>query len=308
MPNMKKLIIEVALNEYVRKSEHPDVPLSVGEIADQAAECVAAGAAIVHFHPRPADPGEKFYSLAEDVDAYQEIMKAIADRCDVITYPTYAGVRTQDSNLPLFPHVRALRESGLVPLETFVPFIGATNFGRWSKEEGVWVQDQIDALPHVAMTEFLSWCRDSGLRPQFGVREIGHLRHIAAYRELGLVDSPVVLHLCLSTAFPWGLPPDVTGLMGLLSFIPREWNAEWFIQNNHDSWNAAPSDEERHRLLNVLAICMNGHARTGIGDLPSWGMPQLRNVEMVSKLVEVAETIGRDIATPNEAREMLGLN
>ena len=137
-------------------------------------------------------------------------MKLIAERCDVITYPTYTSAVTEtaaDSTKKLFPHVRALRESGSPALETFVFFIGATALGRWDYEKGGWASDGVSTLSFELTNSFLKWCKDSGLKPQFGVREIGHLRQIAAFREAGLIDGPVVLHLNVSNSEPFGPPP-----------------------------------------------------------------------------------------------------
>lgn len=308
---MKKLMVEVALNEYVTRSEHPGVPLTEHEIATQAKECADAGASIVHFHPRRVGPQTSLdVDLADDVRFYRDTMKLIAERCDVIAYPTYSSVLTgssRDSTKELFPHVRALRESASPPLETFVFFIGATAMGRWDDGRGGWVSDSVSGLSIEATASFLSWCRSSGLKPQLGVREIGHLRQISALRNAGLLDGPVVLHVNLSNSEPFGPPPTAAGLAGLLQFVPADWECEWFIHNYHNSFNSTPSQVERHRLLNALAICMDGHARTGIGDLPLWGGEHLANAEMVRRLVSVAQTVGREIATPAEARQMLGI-
>jgi 3-keto-5-aminohexanoate cleavage enzyme len=305
---MKKLIIEAAVNEYVTRAEHPDVPITEAEIAAQVVECAEAGASIVHFHPRT---GEDRLDIdhAEDVDFYIRTMKLIADQSDIIPYPTMRlSDATADSSIHAYPHVRELRESSPFPLETFVFFIGATNMGRWSHERGEWLLDRVTGTTHDVAVEFLTWCRQSGLKPQFGVREIGHLRHIETYRQLGLLEAPIVLHLNLSISEAFGPPTTAAGILSMLQFIPPEWEVEWFAHNYHNSFNSDSTDEERHRLFNALAICMDGHVRTGIGDLPGWGNPQLRNVDMVRRFVTIAETIGREIATPNETRAMLGFH
>lgn len=304
---MKKLIIEVALNEYVTRAEHPDVPRTEEEIAAQAVECAEAGASIVHFHPRTRGPDRMDIDRAEDVEFYARTMKLIAERSDIIAYPTYAvSDATKDASINAFPHVRALRESTTAPLETFVYFIGATNLGRWSPERQEWLMDRVTGATHDVSVDFLGWCKESGLTPQFGVREIGHLRHIEMYRQMGLVKAPIVLHLNLSHSEAFGPPVTAEGILALLRFVPPEWGAEWFAHNYHNSFNADAGAEDRHRLLNALAVCMDGHVRTGVGDLPGWGRPQLRNAEMVERFVAIAETVGREVASPRETRQMLG--
>jgi 3-keto-5-aminohexanoate cleavage enzyme len=304
---VKKLIIEVAVNEYVTRSDHPGVPLTEEEIAAQVVACADAGASIAHFHPRTG-LDRLDIDHAEDVEFYARTMKLIAEQSKVIAYPTMrVSDATDGASIRAYPHVRELRESGPVPLETFVFFIGATNMGRWSHEHGEWLLDRVTGTTHEVAVEFLTWCRQSGLKPQFGVREIGHLRHIETYRQLGLVEAPIILHLNLSNSEAFGPPPSAAGILSMLQFIPSEWKVEWFAHNYHNSFNADSGDEERHRLFNALAVCMDGHVRTGIGDLPEWGDPQLSNVEMVQRFVSVAETVGREIADPAETRTMLGM-
>ncbi|HVX23167.1 MAG TPA: 3-keto-5-aminohexanoate cleavage protein [Acidimicrobiales bacterium] len=305
---MKKLIIEVALNEYVTRSEHPGVPRTEEEIAAQAVACAEAGASIVHFHPRTSGGDRMDIDHAEDVEFYLRTMELIAEQSDIVAYPTYAvSDATADASVNAFPHVRALRKADRA-LETFVYFVGATNLGRWSKERQEWVMDRVTGASHDVSVDFLSWCRQSGLKPQFGVREIGHLRHIETYRQMGLVEAPIVLHLNLSHSEAFGPPTTAEGILSLLRFVPPEWEVEWFAHNYHNSFNADASDEDRHRLFNALAICMDGHVRTGVGDLPAWGAPPLDNVEMVNRFVAIADTVGRGVASPAETRDILGFS
>jgi 3-keto-5-aminohexanoate cleavage enzyme len=300
----RKLIIEVALNEYVERDENGHVPLTESEIASQIEECVAAGAAIVHFHPRSHRPDDPLDTRAEDVEYYARTLDLLPESCDVIAYPTYSLRWGQEGGV--FSHVRELRESSSFPLETFVFFVGATNLGYWSHAGGRWVGDGASGLSHEAATEFLAWCRSSGVKPQLGVREVGHLRHVQLYRDLGLIDRPVVVHLGLSSARPFGVPPSPGGVLGLLQRVPADWDAEWFVHCYHNRRTSNPGDQERHRLMNVLAICLGGHVRTGLGDLPRWDGRPLRSSEMIDRLTSVAATVGRQVATPGEAREILG--
>ncbi|RYE50405.1 MAG: hypothetical protein EOP21_03910, partial [Hyphomicrobiales bacterium] len=143
---------------------------------------------------------------------------------------------------------------------------------------------------------------------QFGVREPGHIRHIYHYQDLGLVPDPVVVHLNFSDGPPFGPIPGVKGIQSFLDAVPPGKRPfQWFIHNFSNNFNSAASTPESHRMLNLLAIAMGGHVRTGIGDLPRWDGETLTNAQMVACFARIAREMGREIATPQEAREILGL-
>src|SRR5262249_39703358 len=100
---MNKLIIEVAINENLTSSDHPKVPNTPEEIAQEAYDCANAGASIVHFHARHPDTGEH---RPDDAELYAQAMERIRSKCDVIAYPTQAYGRRDIHAVN--PHIRAL--------------------------------------------------------------------------------------------------------------------------------------------------------------------------------------------------------
>jgi len=309
---MDKLIIEVAVNETVTRAENPHVPLTPEEIARDAAACAEAGASIVHFHPRDPDcpAGKLDVARCGDVGFYVETMRLIAERCDVLPYPTYPYQTHLEGRdiTRLFPHVHALIEEPSVDLETFVYFIGAANMGWWNAAEQTFVTDRANFVLHSEVTAFLRWAKEVGFRTQFGVREPGHIRHIYHYQEMGLVPDPVVVHLNFSDGPPFGPIPGAKGIQTFLDAVPEGRPPfKWFIHNFANNFNSSAEHPESHRMLNLLAIGMGGHVRTGIGDLPLWDGKPLTNAKMVEKFAEMARNVGREIATAEEARNILGL-
>lgn len=308
---MKKLIIEVALNETVLRRENEHVPLTPEEIAEDAYRCHQEGATIIHFHNRVADwPDDGTYdsSLAGSTEHYAETMRLIAERCDVIPYPTYTypgAPGREEAERGMHPHVKNLRDLPDIALETFVLHVGATNIGRYDFNNEKFVFDRVSSHTHEQMSQFLDWCVKSGLQPGFIVREPGHVRHLLMYREMGLLNGPVNVHLNLSDSVPYGPRPDVTGIQCLLDMFPADVPYEWFI-HNYTTFVHDPAYGDTHRELNVLAVAMGGHVRVGIGDKPDWNGERLTNAEMVRRMVNVARTAGREIATTEEARAMLG--
>ncbi|MFD2500226.1 3-keto-5-aminohexanoate cleavage protein [Rhizorhabdus histidinilytica] len=192
-----------------------------------------------------------------------------------------------------------------IRLETFVLHVGATNIGRYDFEAGRFVYDRVSSHTHEQMSQFLAWCLESGLQPGFIVREPGHVRHLLMYREMGLLKEPIMVHLNMSDSVPYGPMPDAAGVQSLLTMFPPHVRYEWF-PHNYTTFVHDPAHGDTHRELNLLAVAMGGHIRTGLGDKPEWDGEQLSNVEMVRRMAAVARAVGREIATPDEARAMLG--
>ncbi len=309
---MDKLIIEVALNEFVTREDNPHVPLTVDELVRDATECADAGASIVHFHPRDPDcpPDRVDMARVQDVAFYREAMLGMRAARDLIPYPTnaYQEHVGPDEEPDLFPHVRELAEDPDVRLETFLPFIGAGCAGWWNDDEQRWVSDRVNYMTHAETVWYLRWCRDTGFRTQFGVREPGHVRHVYLYQDMGLVPDPVVVHLNFSDGPPFGPIPGVQGIQAFLGAVPDGRRPlVWFVHNFANRFNASDRHPESHRMLNLLAIAMGGHVRTGIGDLPRWDGVALTNAEMVDRYARIAREMGRAVATTEEARDLLGL-
>ena len=289
---MDKLIIQVALNEYTTRVQNPHVPLSPEEIARDAYACYNAGASVVHFHPR--DPKTHLTS-ASDTASYIETLQLIRAKCDMVFYPTYDGAlpveRQQD-------HVRQLTQDQRSRLEVHLIAIGAYLPATYDATKRQFLRDQTFTYRHTDFVPFFEFCNQSGLKPFLIVKEVGHVRHTLLYREIGLLKDPIVCHLRFPDTETFGPPPNADGIRAYLSAVPAGVPFHWFTQVYG----------RPHYRMNALAIAMGGHARTGIGEVvidPAGPEP---NAKMVERIASMAKAIGRDIATPDEARRMLGVD
>ena len=275
---MEPLIIEVALNELSSKDENPNIPYSLEEIARDAIECARAGAAIVHFHARDPKSGEQRW---HDTDTYIEAFRLIRAECDAMLYPTQPG-----SGLDVIPHVLELAEHPEARLElaTVDVFPPQVRFG--------------EAKPPDPMVEQMRALRERGVVYSIGVREIGHMRYIRAYHELGLIDD---LHLKIFfDDEPRGPRPDARGLLMYLDSVPEGVECRWFTT----VFRGDPAGDTLRRM-SMLAAAMGGHIRTGIGDNPQLdGNASYRNVDHVEMAVELAHAAGREVASAAEARRV----
>ena len=296
---MQKLIIEVAINENLTSDDHPNVPITPDEVAQEAYDCWNAGASIVHIHARDPETGAH---VPEDAEIYAQTMEKIRAKCDIIAYPTQAYTRDVDA---VNPHIRALAEDPRAHLETAFMFVGSGGWGTTRtgamgrSVAGDTLTDSGDPRDPIA---FLNFCKETGLKPKFVVYEPGSLRHLLACRDAGLVEDPIACHLRLHDRSTFGPTPDARGLFSFLDVVPPDVPFEWFVHP------LDLVDQRLHFQLNAIAVAAGGHARTGIGDqLLCFGEPET-NTQMVERVVEMARLTGRDVASPTEARAMLGMH
>ncbi len=293
---MDPLIIEVAMNELMDKRDNPNVPYGPDEIAADARECVDAGAAMLHYHARDAQTGEQLWTSTE---TYVEAWRKCAERgvpSDVVFYPTYEWLTEEQ-----LAHVVELRRHPEVRLALAALDVGAVLLNRYdastkSFERADWGK----VFTHEMTRSFLEMCQKHGLRTYSGCAEPGHLRHLLAYRDLGLLDEPLLLKFFTAEDAPYGLPTSPRGVR-MYAELLDEWMADvehvWFIHCYGPA--ILPMAAE--------AILLGGHVRIGLGD-ETFRDSQPTNAELVARVVEMARAVGRPIAGPREARALMGLS
>lgn len=282
---MDKLIIEASINESASKEDNPNVPYGPEEGARDGIACARAGAAIIHYHARDQDSGENLWE--QGTEMYLECYRLIRQECpDVIVYPTQRG--------PRFEQVSHLFELAN------------------DEEEGLELAT-VDILPEGGLTGddtsvvvgLLEELRRLNVTYSLGVRDIGHMRHIARYQELGLLGQTLILKIFWDER-SLGPPPGLSGLQMYLDLVPAGVGCQWF----NTVYDGIP-DETTLRRTSLLAAATGGHIRTGIGENPMLdgkrGTSAYTNVDHVEMAVTMGQLAGRDIATPDEARAILGM-
>ena len=276
-PGVEPLIIEAAINELASKDDNPNVPYSLDDVVADAVAAARAGAAIVHFHARDPLTGAQRWT---DTDFYREAFRRVRDQCDALLYPTQPG-----SGIDKYPHVLALADEGL-ELSTIDIFSHHT-----SRLDGP------DRDPNVEVMEALN---ARGVPFSVGVREVGHMRKIARYRERGFLRGQLHLKIFLDEDMI-GPEPDARGLLMYLDHLRPGEPCHWFT-----TLYRGRADGQGFRRVSMLAAAMGGHIRTGLGDNPVLDGDGTRtNVDMVHMAVALAEAAGRDVASPDQVRAVL---
>lgn len=273
---MEKLIITAAIcGAEVTKEQNPNVPYTVEEIVREAKSAVDAGAAIVHLHVRE-DDGTPTQSHVR----FQECTEAILKVCpDVILIPSTGGAvgmtpdeRLDSTNTNPVPEMATLD-------------CGTCNFG-----------DEIFDNTMPTMRAFGKRMIERGIKPEYECFEMGHLDTILTMARKGEVPgAPMQFNFVLGV--PGCTPATVDNLCWLVNKIPAG-----------STWTATGIGRHAFTLA-APAIAMGGNVRVGFEDnlYLERGVLAKSNGELVEKVVKMARLLGRDIATSNEARQILGL-
>jgi uncharacterized protein (DUF849 family) len=287
---MDKLIIEVALNENQPKAANPNVPITPAEIASDAIRCVNAGASVIHFHARDPENGAP---KVMDTALYAEAMRRIQAEANPIVFPTYTNAGEPAQR---WVHVHALARDPSVRLETGIIDFGSHNTaafrdGRWERESSVYLN------PGNHLRYFLETCRELELKATPVIRDPGQLRALLAYREEGLFDGPALVHFYFHDEQMWGLDPTIESMQVYQQMLPPEARIAWM----------ASVFGRQNFTLNAYAVLAGGHVRTGLGDNAEGNGEWDSNPKLVERIVTLARMAGREVASPDEARSLIGL-
>lgn len=269
---MDKLIITAAMvGAEVSRSDQPNLPISPDEIATAAAACREAGASICHLHVRTSE-GEP----TQDRERFRETIAAIRSKTDIIVQVSTGGA------VGMTPQER-LQPVTLSP-EMATLTCGTVNFG----DSVFWNSPDL-------LQQFAQAMKDHGVRPEFEVFDAGMVANALRLVKDGLVEPP--LHFDFVLGVPGALPASAKTLLFLSELIPS--GATWTV-----------AGVGRHQLpMAALAAAMGGHVRVGFEDNIYYRKGELAtsNAQLVARVARIANELDRPLATPDEARERLGI-
>ncbi len=271
---MEKLIITAAIcGAEVTKEHNPAVPYTKEEMVREAKSAYDAGAAVIHVHVRTDDG-----TPTQDKARFAEILPAIQEACPgAILIPSTGGATGMS------PEER-LQPTELMP-EMATLDCGTCNFG-----DDIFVND----MP--TMRAFGKRMLENGIKPEYECFEIGHLDTILRMVAKGEAPgAPIQVNFVLGVA--GCTPATVDNLAFLVNKLPA--GSTWTVTGvGRSAWHMA-----------AAGIVMGGHVRVGFEDNVYLGKGQkaTSNGELVAKVVRLAKELGREIATPAEARQILGL-
>ncbi len=269
---MSKVIITAAISgAEVTQEMNPAVPYTVDEFVREARFAVDAGAAIIHLHARQDDG-----SPTQDRERFRLLIDAIREACPTaIIQPSTGGATGMTAEERLQP-------TELNP-EMASLDCGTMNFGG----------DEIFVNTENMIIEFAARMRERGIKPELECFDKSHIDMAMRLVRQGHIDRP--LHFNLVLGVNGGAAATPRDLIFLRHSLPED--ASFTV-----------SAMGRHQLpLNVMAMAMGGHPRTGFEDNIQYarGVNAKSNGELVARLVRIAGEMNLEIATPDEARDIL---
>ncbi len=271
---MDKVIITAAITgSRMMRDVAPHIPITPEEIAASALEAWQAGASIVHLHVRDPETGLG----SQDLDLFRRVVEPLREKTDLILSLTTSGIPGR--NLPT--------EERLAPL-ALKPELASFDAGSIN------LGGRVFANSPDFLNEAARMMREAGVKPEIEVFDLGMLVTAVRMRDEGKLDDPLHFQFVLGT--PWGAPATPKSFLHLHEHLPAD--ATWStIGIGRGSLPMA-----------MMALILDGHIRVGMEDNIHLdrGVPAKTNAELVERVVRICRAYGRDIATPAEARKILG--
>jgi uncharacterized protein (DUF849 family) len=291
---MEKLIVEVRINEFASRKQNANVPFSSHEIYEEAMRCWSEGASIIHYHARDPQTGAPSAEAAN----YAETARLIKAKSDLIVMPTL-GAWTLPSPEARMRHIIEMAKDPATRPD-FAPIdMGTSNVDSYDHRNHRFLSDDVVYMnPTKTLRFFAETIRESNVRPYMALWNVSGIRVTEAFVDCGLFEPPLYTGIVLSEAGLFaGNPATVRGLQAMVDFIPAHLQMHWSVMCV--GGNLFP--------LVGATIERGGHIAIGLGDYPYNEIGTPRNAELVERVAEMARQIGREIASPAEARKILGL-
>jgi len=288
--NRKVMIACAVTGSADTPGKNPAVPVTPAQIAQSAIDAAKAGAAIVHIHVR--DPQTTKPSM--DVAHYREVVQRIRDSGTdvVINLTTGPGARFSpgaEDPLKVGPGTNlktaAQRVQHVVELK---PEICSLDMGSMNMGQYVFVNTP-SILENMAVA-----IKDAGIVPELEVFETGHLLLAKRMIETGHIKGPGLFQICLGIS--WAQPATTEAMNYMRNLLPKD--SPWFAFGI--SLHQFP--------MAAQAVLLGGHIRVGLEDNIYLGRGQLApsNAALVEKAAKIIAILGDHVATPAEARQMVG--
>lgn len=276
---MDKLIITAAVTGgFHGKEANPNLPTTPDEIAEAAYQCWQAGAAIVHLHAR-----DETGKPTCDPRIYGEIVDKVRSRCNLVTQVS-TGAGPELSPEERLRAVEAGAEMASLNMGTMV----RTRF----KENSFF----LNTRPQIE--KYAQAMLDKKIKPEMEVYGHSMMVDVENLINKGLITKPYYINFVLGMSHQGGLPGEPKHLLSLIEYLPR------------DTIFNVSGIGPGQLPLTTLSMLLGGHCRVGLEDniFYNKGVLASSNAQLVERTVRLAKELGREIASADEAREILGIN
>ena len=275
----KTIITAAVTGAWPKKENNPNVPLTPAEISEDVYQCWQAGAAIAHLHMRD-DNGNG----TMDKNKFAETLRLLKENhpdCDIVLNLTTSG------------DLYATDETRQIHLKELRPELASYDCGSMN-----WMNSGLFINSPAFLTELGNNMQEWGVKPEIEAFDPGMIANAAYYLKKGVLKGPLNLQFCMGCAN--GIPGSVKNLV--------------FMKETMDAlcpgslWSCFGVGRSAMEIL-YAAVAMGGNVRVGMEDnvLYSKGVLAESNAQFVARAARVIREFGNEVATPDDAREILGL-
>jgi uncharacterized protein (DUF849 family) len=295
---LRKVIITAAITGAGPTPTMSDyLPLTPKQISDNAVRAFEAGAAIAHVHARIPETGEPTPNL----EVFHEILTNIKSRCNMVICVTTGGAGTIDERIAVVPKFKpemATLNCGSVSGTTIHVWERMKKFKFDWEEEHLKRENFIFENTYEMMRKYSQIDRENNTKPELEIWDSGQIRAVEFMLQRGYVERPI----------------HVQFVMGALSGMPATAGTLIFIYEQARrmlgdfTWSAAAIGSDQ-LPIGAVTLAIGGHVRVGLEDSLYCGYGRLArsSAEQVERVVKIARELSIEPATPDEARQMLGL-
>ncbi|QEK13228.1 3-keto-5-aminohexanoate cleavage protein [Crassaminicella thermophila] len=271
---MEKLIITLAHTGNVPTKElNPNTPITIDEIVEDIKACRELGASVAHIHVRDEEG-----KPTSDRALFKQVLDRLdAERVDIIKQVS-TGARGGENTIAWRGQMLDLKNAEMASLST-----GSSNFPTSVNANS---PDLIEALAKKMY--------DNGIKPEIEAFDVGMIDNAKRLLKKGILKGP--LHFNLVMNVPGAIAGNPKNLLHMVEILPEG-----------STFNVSGIGSSQVPML-TMAILLGGHVRTGLEDVIKYDKKTLAsNAMLVERVVRIAKELGREIATPDEARKILGL-
>ncbi|MGA2463730.1 MAG: 3-keto-5-aminohexanoate cleavage protein [Thermodesulfobacteriota bacterium] len=300
---MEKLIITAAITGGASPEGNPNLPKTPEEQVKATLEAYEAGASVVHIHARNPKTGMGEHKAA----FFEQAIVPIREQCDIIINVTTGGSGRRVDGDWLY---KVIPEESVKGRISIIPDLcrnpkskpDMASFNCGSPIIDVYSKQRNDFLLNFVMVHTFSDMRymarilnENRIKPEIECYDLGMINNAIFLEEIGILEKPLHFQFVMGTL--GGVPATVNNLSHLVNQIP-----------GNCTWSVCAVGLNQFPMV-TMGIIMGGHVRVGFEDniYVQKGIAAKSNAEMVEKVVRIAKELGRKVATPQEAREILGL-
>jgi len=275
----KRIITVATTGAWPRKENNPNVPTQPPEIAEEIYQCWKEGAAVAHIHIRDKEDNDSM-----DVSIFQEVLGLLHQNhpdCDIIINLTSAG------------GIANSEEARMLPFQTIKPEMASYDCGTMN-----WMYKGIFNNNPQFLEKLGYAMQEAGVKPEVEVFDPGMITDAAYYLKQGYLKEPVHFQFCMGCA--GGIQATAENLIFMRNTLERAVPGS--------TWSAFGVGKGAMEIM-YTAIAAGGHIRVGMEDNVMYSKGRLAesNVQLIARARRVIEEFGLEVATPDEARQILGL-